>query len=62
MSKKNLTFCNATVKKSAFHKSMYPIDISEVHIKKYLKKFHMVKRTLNILLVTRIVKKLDHYV
>ena len=62
MSKKKLTFCNATVKKSAFHKSKYPIDMSEVHIKKYLKKFHMVKRTLNILLVTRIVKKLDHYV
>ena len=36
MSKKNSTFGNIEVKKSAFYESKYPIDINEIDIKQIL--------------------------
>ena len=67
MSEKTLKFNNIRLNKKEFHKSKEPIDLMSVNVdqivvSEYLKNLSIIMKALSILLVTKMVKLLNHYV
>ena len=64
MSEKTLKCENTRVNKNEFHKSKQPIDLMSVNVDQivYLTNLSIVTKALNILLVTKTIKLLNHSV
>ena len=64
MSEKTLKCENTRVNKKEFHKSKQPIDLMSVNVDQivYLTNLSIVTKALNILLVTKTIKLLNHSV
>ena len=64
MSEKALKFNNIRVNKKEFHKSKQPIDLMSVNVDQIVvsDKLSIITKALSILLVTKKVKLLNHYV
>ena len=64
MSEKTLQFNNIRLNKKEFHKSKEPVDLTSVSVDEIvnLKNLSIVTKALSILLVTKKMKLLNHYV
>ena len=64
MSEKTLKFNNIRLNKKEFHKSKEPIDLMSVNVDQIVvsDKLSIITKALSILLVTKKVKFLNHYV
>ena len=64
MSEKTLKFNDIILNKKEFHRSKEPVDLFSVSVDQilYLKNLNIITKSLSILLVTKKVKLLNHYV
>ena len=64
MSEKTLKFDNITLNKKEFHKSKQPIDLMSVNVDQIVvsDKFKLATKVISILMVTKKMKLLNHYV
>ena len=64
MSEKTLKFNNIRVNKKEFHKSKQPIDLMSVNVDQIVvsDKFKLATKVISILMVTKKMKLLNHYV